>query len=189
MVAVREELSSDVAAREALLDDAWGPSRFAKTAERLRENRLPAEGLSFVASEGARVVGTVRLWNIAAGPGRPALLLGPLAVASDRRNRGIGTRLARHALRAAARRGHGAVLLVGDAPYYSRFGFTATKTGGLWLPGPFERHRLLGRELAAGVLDGALGLISATGRPEPKPDLGALVATIAHTDPAAARAA
>jgi predicted N-acetyltransferase YhbS len=81
------------------------------------------------------------------------------------------------------------VLLVGDAPYYSRFGFAATKTGGLWLPGPFERHRLLGRELADGVLDGALGLISATGRPEPKPDLGTLVATIAHTDPATARAA
>ena len=53
-----------------------------------------------------------------AGPDRPALLLGPLAVAPDRRSRGIGSTLMRHALREAARRGHGAVLLVGDAPYY-----------------------------------------------------------------------
>jgi predicted N-acetyltransferase YhbS len=181
MAAIRDELISDVAAREALLDAAWGAARFAKTAERLRENRLPAEGLSFVASEGARVVGTVRLWNIAAGPGRPALLLGPLAVASDRRNRGIGTRLARHALAQAGRRGHGAVLLIGDLPYYGRFEFTTEKTGALWLPGPFDRNRLLARELVPGALDGARGLVSGTGRPEPTPDLAALVATVARS--------
>jgi predicted N-acetyltransferase YhbS len=63
------------------------------------------------------------------------------------------------------------VLLVGDAPYYGRFGFSAEKTGALWLPGPFEQHRLLGRELTPGALDGARGPISATGPIGSKPQL------------------
>ena len=66
----------------------------------------------------------------------------------------------RRAIAAARRLGHRAVLLVGDAPYYSRFGFSAEKTGGLRMPGPFERHRLLGLELVPGALDGARGLIA-----------------------------
>ena len=69
----------------------------------------------------------------------PALLLGPLAVAPDCRKRGIGAALMQRALAAARRRGHGAVLLVGDAPYYGRFGFSAEKTAALRMPGPFER--------------------------------------------------
>ena len=79
-------------------------------------------------------------------------------------NRGIGAALMRRALREARRLGHGAVLLVGDAPYYGRFGFSAEKTGALWLPGPYARDRLLARELVAGALDGAHGLVSPTGR-------------------------
>ena len=73
-----------------------------------------------------------------------------------------------HALAAAKARGHRAVILLGDAPYYARFGFSAEKTGQLALPGAFERDRLLGLELAEGALDGAWGMITATGRPEPK---------------------
>lgn len=69
------------------------------------------------------------------------------------------------ALAAAKARGHGAVILLGDAPYYARFGFSALKTGELWLPGPFERERLLGLELRAGALDGAWGMIAPTGTP------------------------
>jgi predicted N-acetyltransferase YhbS len=68
-----------------------------------------------------------------------------------------------HALAAAAARGHRAVILLGDAPYYARFGFSAEKTGELALPGPFERDRLLGLELAEGALDGAWGMIVPTG--------------------------
>ena len=60
------------------------------------------------------------------------------------------------------------MLLVGDAPYYGRFGFSAEKTGALRLPGPFEPERLLGLELKAGALDGARGLIRATGDRLPK---------------------
>jgi predicted N-acetyltransferase YhbS len=93
----------------------------------------------------------------------------------------------RRATEAAQRLGHKAVLLVGDPGYYARFGFSAQKTGTLWMPGPYERHRLLARELVPGALDGARGLIGATGAFEPKPDLAALVAQA--TRPEAARAA
>ena len=79
-IAVREEQMADIDARESLLDVAFGADRFAKTSERLREGRLPADGLALVATAGERLVGTVRLWNVTLGPDCPALLLGPLAV-------------------------------------------------------------------------------------------------------------
>ena len=167
MIALRQERPSDVKAREALLDEAFGDTRNRKASQRLRDGRLPAEGLSFVAADGGRVVGTARLWNVACGSGQPALLLGPVAVATDRRARGIGAALVRRALREAHRRGHGAVILVGDAPYYSRFGFAAERAATITMPGPFERHRLLALELLPGALDGARGLMRATGRIEP----------------------
>ena len=168
MTTIRHERSTDIAARERLLDTAFGPARFAKASERLREDRFAADGLSFVAIEDGRLVGTARLWNVSAGLGRPVLLLGPLAVAADARNRGIGAALVQRVLREARRLGHRVVLLVGDASYYGRFGFSAAKTGALRLPGPFEPERLLGIELKAGALDGARGLIRATGDRLPK---------------------
>jgi predicted N-acetyltransferase YhbS len=190
MITIRQETPFDIARREALLDEAFGDGRFGKTAEWLREDRLPEQGLSFVACADGRVIGTVRLWNIAAGPGRPALLLGPLAVASDVRCCGVGGRLLRHALKQSERRGHQAILLVGDAPYYGRFGFSADGTGALWLPGPYARERLLARELVPGALAGARGLVSATGRCRPKSDLAVLIAGLADNDmTAASRAA
>jgi len=176
MVSIRTERPADAAAREALLDIAYGPSRFGKTSERLREGRLPADGLAFVAVERGRVIGTVRLWHIWAGPARPALLLGPLAVHPDCRNRGVGSMLVRHALAAARRLGHGAVLLVGDAPFYGRFGFAADRTATLWMPGRYEPDRLLALEFVPGALDGARGLLGAAGEPAPQPDLKVLVA-------------
>ena len=164
MLIIRQEKASDAAPREALLDAAYGPVRFEKPSQRLRAGRGPARGLSFVATDGGRIVGTVRLWHTMAGPNRPALLLGPLAVDPAYRNRGIGSELMRHAIRAAARRGHAAVLLVGDLAYYCRFGFSARKTGKLWLPGLADRARLLGCELSAGGLDGVRGAIHAPER-------------------------
>src|ERR1700733_662481 len=149
MVTIREEARRDIAARDVLLDMAYGASRFAKTSERLREGRMPVDGLSLVAVDDGKIIGTVRLWNVTAGPGRAALLLGPLAVHPDHRNRGIGTALMRRAIARARLAGHGAILLVGDAAYYSRFGFAAAATGDLWMPGPFERDRLLALELKA----------------------------------------
>lgn len=166
--AIRAERASDVAAREALLDASFGEGRHARTCQRLRDGRLPAEGLAFTAEHKGRVVGTVRLWHVSAG-GIPALVLGPLAVAESCRSLGVGAALMRHALKEAAARGHGAVILRGDPTYYNRFGFSAAKTGDLALPGPFERERLLAVELRPGALDEASGMIVATGAKERRP--------------------
>jgi predicted N-acetyltransferase YhbS len=157
MIHVRTEQPPDVAAREALLDLAYGPIRFTKPSQRLRGRREPA--LSLVARQKGQVIGTVRLWPIVAGAAGPALLLGPLAVHPDCRRRGVGATLMDRAILAARAAGHAAVLLVGDASYYARFGFSAAKTAGLTLPGVDEPTRLLGLELVPGALDGARGLI------------------------------
>ena len=92
-------------------------------------------------------------------------MLGPLAVDPSCRALGLGAELMTCALKAAKARGHGAVILLGDAAYYARFGFSADKTGEIALPGPFERDRLLGLELRHGALDGISGSIAATGAP------------------------
>lgn len=160
---IRAERSADAAAREALLDACFGATRHARTCQRLRDGRVPAEGLAFSALRGGKLVGTVRLWRVNAG-GVPALVLGPLAVEPACRDLGIGAALMRHAIEAARGRGHGAIVLLGDAAYYARFGFAADKVAALSLPGPFEHERLLGLELSAGSLDGAAGVISPTGR-------------------------
>lgn len=165
MVTIRPEISADTAPREALLDRAFGKTRHRKTSERLREGRLPSQGLAFTAvNEKGKLIGTLRLWDVIAGSGGPALLLGPLAVDCKAQKRGIGAALMRHAIAEAARLGHGAIILVGDQAYYSRFGFEVGKTADLHLPGPVERHRFLGLELAPGALDGAEGLVSGAGR-------------------------
>ncbi|WP_292027566.1 GNAT family N-acetyltransferase [Mesorhizobium sp.] len=171
------ESAADTTAREALLDRAMGPKRKKKSSEKLRRGRRPSEGLAFVARDASGVVvGTVRLWDVRLGEGGPAaLLLGPLAVEPGLKSGGIGSALMpplfkpgstlmRHAIAEAARLGHGAILLVGDAPYYGRFGFSADRTGTLAMPGPYERHRLLALELKDGTLDGVKGTIKAAGR-------------------------
>ena len=164
MVTIRPEISADVTAREALLDRAFGRARNRKTSQRLRDGRLPAEGLAFTAlSKSGRVIGTLRMWNVIAGSAGAALLLGPLAVDGRHQRRGIGRELMDHALNIAKVLGHISVLLVGDEPYYSRFGFTSSLVTDLHLPGPVERDRFLGLELAPNALDGAEGLVVANG--------------------------
>jgi predicted N-acetyltransferase YhbS len=160
--AIRAERASDVVAREALLDACFGANRHQRTCQRLRDGRAPAEGLALSAVREGRLVGTVRLWHVSTG-GIPALMLGPLAVDDDSRKLGVGAALMARAIEIARQRGHGAIILLGDAPYYARFGFSAAKTSQLSLPGAFERDRLLGLELREGALDGAWGMIAATG--------------------------
>lgn len=162
MIMIRDEILSDVPAREALLDRCLGERRTAKSSERLRDGRLPAQGLALTAERDGEVVATVRLWHVEAD-GRPALLLGPLAVSPELQGEGLGKAMMREALWRAACRGHGAVLLVGDAPYYGRFGFSAELTRGLAMPGPVERERFLALELRDGALLGASGTLSPTG--------------------------
>jgi len=166
--AIRAERTSDVTAREALLDACFGENRHMRTCQRLRDGRAPAEGLALSAVRKGKLLGTVRLWHVSAG-GVPALMLGPLAVDSAHRELGVGAVLVAQALAAARVRGHRAVLLLGDAPYYGRFGFSAAKTGALTLPGAFEPERLLALELEEGALDDAWGMIVPTGRAAQKP--------------------
>ena len=145
----------------ALLDRCFGKSRHRKTVARLRKGCLPV--LSFVMlNDFDDVIGTIRLWNVDAG-GVPALLLGPIAIAPEYQGKGLGDALIRHALRIAQAQGHGAVILVGDAPYYQRFGFKRDATHNLSLPGPVDPDRFLGLELDADALSTAHGMVVATG--------------------------
>jgi predicted N-acetyltransferase YhbS len=171
MVTIIPEKEIHVPQREALLDRAFGPKRRRKTSERLREGRIPADSLAFAAvNRSGRLIGTVRLWDIDAGTAGKALLLGPVAVDARHRGRGLGSALMRHAIAAAQVQGARAILLVGDQPFYSRFGFV--KLDGLALPGPVDPDRFLGLELEPGALAGATGLVAAAGLPAlDKPDL------------------
>ncbi len=161
-LAIRDEKLSDIAAREHLLDAAFGPARFAKTCERLREGRAPAAGLALVAALGEELVGTIRFWHLQAG-GRAALLLGPVAVDSRFRSLGIGRKLIAEGLFRAVQRGHQGVILVGDAAYYNPLGFERAPVLGLSMPGPVEAERFLGLELVPGALSGATGLVRGAG--------------------------
>jgi predicted N-acetyltransferase YhbS len=176
MMRLLPEAPEYIPARERLLDRCFGPDRGRNTSEMLRSGRRPADGLAFallegpparpkplLRGEGPRLVGTLRLWHIEAGSAGPALLLGPIAVEPKWQSEGWGAELMRHGLGEAERRGHAAVLLVGDAPYYRRFGFREDLTQRLDLPGPVERERFLGLDLRPGALEGAHGAVVANG--------------------------
>jgi predicted N-acetyltransferase YhbS len=144
-VSVELERPGDAAAVEALVDAAFGPGRYAKTAERLREGRAPQPGLGFVALEAGGVIGTVRLWPILIG-GTEACFLGPIAVEGGRRREGLGALLVERALDAAEAADFPAVLLVGD-PYFTRFGF---EKADVRMPGPVDPRRVLIKVLRDG---------------------------------------
>ncbi len=159
-MAIVLEQPDHAAAIETLVDRAFGPDRVKKAVYRLREGVAPVDELCFVSIDhDGRVDGTIRFWPIAIGTDEPALLLGPIAVAPERRSAGLGASLIRHGLAEAAARDHRAVVLVGDEPYYGRFGFSARLTTRLALPGPFEPARFLGLELVPGALAGACGRV------------------------------
>ncbi|MBX3477807.1 MAG: N-acetyltransferase [Brevundimonas sp.] len=136
--AVEAETPADAAAVEALVLAAFGPGRFAKTAERLRERAGIEAG--FVVREGGRVVGSVRLWRITVGETN-ALFLGPIAVDAASRRAGLGADLVAACIAHAKAAGTGGVLLVGDPPYFTRFGFAAAP--GVRLPGPADPRRVM----------------------------------------------
>jgi predicted N-acetyltransferase YhbS len=171
MILLDQARPEDASAIEALLDRAFGRNRHRKTAQRLRDGRVPADGLAFVVRDhapwGERLVGTLTFWNVGLGPATPGLMLGPLAVDAEYRSRGLGGLMIRRGLAAARERGHGAVILVGDAPYYERFGFTRSLTKDLVPPGPVDQARFLGLELKAGAMAGAAGIVRATGKALP----------------------
>lgn len=158
---IRPETPSDLARIEALNAEAFGPGRFAKTAYRLREGVAPVAGLGMVAMEEGVLRGSVRFWPIRVG-GTEALLLGPLAVQSDQRGRGIGIALMQAGIE-AARQGHWpCILLVGDEAYYQRVGFARLPPGRVKFPGPVDPARVLGLSLTPGGLLNLSGHIRRT---------------------------
>ncbi|WP_291839610.1 GNAT family N-acetyltransferase [Brevundimonas sp.] len=134
-VRIDAETPADAASVEALVMAAFGPGRYAKTAERIREQAGVAAG--FVAREDGRVIGAVRLWTILVGD-RPALFLGPITVSADSRKGGLGADLVQACIDHAGLTG---VLLVGDAPYFGRFGFRHASD--VRLQGPVDPRRVL----------------------------------------------
>lgn len=151
------------AAIEALNETAFGPGRFTKTAYRLRRSNPPMLDFGRVCMIGDDLVGTV-IFSPVRIASQAALLLGPLAVHPDHKNRGIGLALMREGIAAATQAGEMLVLLVGDAPYYAKVGFSPVPAGQIMMPGPVNPARLLARELVAGSLQNATGLIRADPR-------------------------
>lgn len=149
IVRIDAETAADAAAVEGVVLAAFGPGRFAKTAERLREQASPVAG--FVAREDNRVIGSVRLWPIRVGE-TEALFLGPIAVEAGSRRAGLGADLVAACVDHARASGASGVLLVGDSPYFSRFGFGPSPD--VDLPGPVDRRRLLWLPLATASVRG-----------------------------------
>lgn len=157
------------AAIEKLLDSSFGPKRHTKTVYRLRKNVAPVADLCFVATDtdeaGNEVLlGTIRYWPVMLGNSVQALMLGPIAIDAAHRSEGLGGKLIRHSLEAAKALGHRIVILVGDAPYYVRFGFQRDLVAALSLPGPVDPTRFQGLELVEGALTGVTGMV---GRAKP----------------------
>ncbi len=158
------EQSSHARAVEDLLDLAFGPGRFTKTAYRLREGADALADLSFAGFWGGELVATIRFWPIKIGADTPALMLGPLAVDPARRGKGWGLEMIEVGLGHAKACGHQLVVLVGDETYYSRQGFKKVPPGQINMPGPCDPQRLLYCELETGVFSVVEGLISRGGR-------------------------
>lgn len=149
MLRISPETAADRLEAEALVMDAFGPGRFAKTAERIRESATISA--AFVAREDGRLVGSVRLWAVTVD-GLDALFLGPIAVASDVRRGGLGADLVGACLAEARDRGVAGVLLVGDPPYFARFGFQPAPD--VRLPGPADVRRVMWLQITSDVPSG-----------------------------------
>ena len=140
---------------DALLDERFGPARRNRTAYRLRERAEMLGEFAFAALDGDALVGSLQCWPIrlksVGGSRMPLILLGPVAVAAAREGQGIGSLLMRASLAAIDAATSPPVLLIGDAPYYGRFGFSAAATRHWELPGPVDHDRLLLRGPTTGL--------------------------------------
>jgi predicted N-acetyltransferase YhbS len=155
---------------ERLLDLAFGPDRAGKTVYRLRAGVEPIAELCTVIREQRALKGSLRYWPVVIGDKRvPALLLGPVAVLPEDRGKGYARALIWDSLEVARRLGYGIVLLVGDEPYYVKFGFTRAFTKALELPGPVDLSRFLGLELVPRALAGVSGMLQKPGPDEARP--------------------
>jgi predicted N-acetyltransferase YhbS len=148
MFQIAPAAAADAAAIDQLLEDCFGPARHLRTAYRLRDGVQPLGPLSLVAHAADGLAGSVQLWplRLLHATGTTALtLLGPLAVSPARRCEGVGKALLTEALARADDIDTPPIVLIGDEPYYGRFGFVAAPTRGWAVPGPVDRARLLVR--------------------------------------------
>jgi predicted N-acetyltransferase YhbS len=151
---------ADFAAVSRLHAKVFGPGRFTRTAYRVREGAPKISPYCGVALLGETLVAAVRFTSITIGGVNGALLLGPLAVDPDFAGQGFGKRLVGGAMEAAKAAGVKLVVLVGDEPYYGRFGFRPAPPGQITMPGPVDPARLLAAEFEPGVLAAYTGLIA-----------------------------
>lgn len=162
-LSIHPEHIQDAAPIERLHERAFGPGRFARTAFRLREGVPALAELSFTARVGTLLVGSIRLSPVTIGAESSALLLGPITIDPSFQGRGVGAALITRALAAARAAGWRLIILVGDAPYYARFGFTPVPPGRLAMPGPVDPGRLLWLDLVAGAGAQAAGAVRGGG--------------------------
>jgi len=162
---IRLETTADAPALSQLSAEAFGPGRFSRSAYRVREGVPPVAALSLTGWLDGRLVGGVRFTALKIGENEGAALLGPLLVDPQVKGKGYGKALVGEGLVRAGKAGFGLVLLVGDMPYYGRFGFATVPPGQIVLPGPVDPARLLVVELVPGALEGVAGQIRAHARP------------------------
>jgi predicted N-acetyltransferase YhbS len=158
---IRPETTADAAALSQLSAEAFGPGRFTRTAYRVREGVPPVAALSLTGWLDGALVAGIRFTAIRIGEREGGALLGPLVVDPAVKGKGYGKALVSEGLVRSRGEGFGLVLLVGDMPYYGRFGFAPVVPGKIVLPGPVDPGRLLAIELSPGALDGAAGLVRA----------------------------
>lgn len=160
---IRTAEPSDVPSIGALHARVFGPGRFARSAYRVREGRRDGNPLSdfcHVAIRGNRLVAAVTLSEVKIGGVPGALLLGPIAVEPEFAGQGLGRQLIAEGIEDARSAGKSLVILVGDEPYYGRFGFRRVPPGQITLPGPVNPLRLLAFPLKDGAIEAARGLVT-----------------------------
>ena len=150
-----QETSDDWWEVEALYDLCFAPGREALSSYRLRDGNDPVAGLSLVARDDGIVIGAIRYWPVCVG-GAAALLLGPVAVHPTHQGEGLGALLIEESLARAT--GWDRVMLVGDEPYYGKFGFH--RLADVEMPPPTNPERVLGRALSPGAWDGVTGQVA-----------------------------
>ena len=155
MYRLDEETDEDYWEVEYLYDLCFAPGRTALSSYRLRDGVPKIKDLCLTLRDEHDVLAAViRYWPVLVG-GHPTLLLGPVAVHPTRQSEGLGGLLIRESLALARKLGWQRVLLVGDAPYYRRFGFE--KREGVIMPPPTNPDRVLGITLQPGAWDGVRG--------------------------------
>ncbi|HDZ82579.1 MAG TPA: N-acetyltransferase [Roseobacter sp.] len=160
MYQITPETAADHWEVEALYDTCFAPGREALSSYRLRDGTPPVRELSHVARDADGILaGAIRYWPVRIGSEDVALLLGPVAVHPTRQGEGLGGFLIEGSLDKALPLGWSRVMLVGDAPYYKRFGFTLLEN--VLMPPPTNPARVLGRALVDGAWDGIAGDVMA----------------------------